>query len=102
MALSSGTVTIGTTPTAICTMGDGGALICAADSGIFIGGPAVTCSGPAAGVPLPAGLPVFMPGAKARDIPVLGAALDLAVLYGVSADGGQDVSFVSAAPVVSG
>ena len=53
MAITSGTVTIGTEPTLICTMGAGGALLFPSGDGVFIGGPDVTASGDKMGVPLP-------------------------------------------------
>jgi hypothetical protein len=98
VAIASGTVRIGTEPTAICVMGSGGALVSASADGVFIGGPNVAVSGDAMGVPLPAMTPVMVPGAQPQDIPVLGAGLDVAALYGVSADGSQSVSFAAPTP----
>jgi hypothetical protein len=95
VAVSSGTVTIGTEPVPICVLGPVGAVLYTQADGVVIGGPGVTVSGPAGGVPLPSGQLVSLPGAPPRDMPVLGAGLNVPVLYGVSADGGQQVSFVS-------
>jgi hypothetical protein len=97
MAVASGTVTIGTSPTVICMMGQNGALVYASATGVFIGGANVAVSGAAAGVPLPSAQCVQVPGSAARDLPLIGAGQDTATLYGISAAGTQSVSYVTAA-----
>ena len=99
MTVSSGTVTIGSEPTYICTVGAGGVLLCPSAAGVFIGGENVATSGENMGVPLPAGVPTWMPGAAPFDMPVLGASVNYAHLFGVS-DGGGQVSFAAPQPRV--
>jgi hypothetical protein len=96
MAIFSGTVTIGETPTQICTVGQDGALVVASATGVWIGGANVAISGANAGVPLPT-TPVTVPGAAARMLPSIGAGQDTAVLYGISNTGAQTVSWLTAA-----
>jgi hypothetical protein len=176
MAVYNGSVTIGTSPTLICTIGQDGALVSATSAGVRIGGASVDISGANTGMMLPAATtmaapavpasgvavqntasqaytvviattgtitavtvngitvgaaagtyvvpaygaisvtwsgasptwtwtatssssPVYVsvPGAAARAIPFIGAGMDTAVLYGISAAGGQVVSWITAA-----
>lgn len=99
MSVISGTVTVGKDPVLICAMGAGGVLLYPSAAGVFIGGPDVATSGEKMGVPLPAGVPTWMPGGPPFDMPVLGASVNYALLYGVSDAGGQ-VSFAAPQPRV--
>lgn len=95
MAVLSGTVAIGREPTLICVMGSGGVLVCPSGDGVRIGGADVACDGAAAGVPLPAGVATWVPGAAPFEMPVLGSDLNVAALYGITASGPAEVSFVA-------
>lgn len=100
MAILSGTVEIGTEPTLICAMGAGGALLYPSGKGIFIGGPDVAASGDKKGVPLPPSAATWMPGGAPFELPVIGTAVDHAILYGVSEAVGLTVSFAAPQPRV--
>lgn len=100
MAVTSGTVTIGTEPTLICAMGAGGVLLSPSAAGVFIGGPDVAASGDKMGVQLPPSVATWMPGAAPFELPVLDTAVDHAVLYGISESGGQTVSYAAPQPRV--
>lgn len=101
MGFRSGTVTVGgDSPAVICAMGAGGALVYAPEAGVLIGGPDVAAHGDEAGVPLPPGTPLWVPGAAPFETPVLGTDINVAVLYGITAGGDIRVSF--AAPQARG
>ena len=79
-----GTVTIGTSPTLICSpdAGTGGVALVASATGVQVGGSNVaTGTGANAGVQLPASLVVFPTSAGPT------------ALYGISTAGGQTVSY---------
>jgi hypothetical protein len=97
VSVFSGTTTVGPSPTPICTIGQDGALVFTSSSGVFIGGPNVAVSGPNAGIPLPSSQYVTVPGAAARALPLIGAGMDTAILYGIVASSTAPVSWLTAA-----
>jgi len=98
MAYQSGLVSVGTSATAICTVGeDGGLLQNLGSVAVTLGGPGVTTGN---GPTLPASQtsPTFVPGARSGASGLVPAGPDATtVIYGVVASTTANVAF--AAPV---
>jgi hypothetical protein len=92
--MNSGTVTIGTSPTPICTLaseGDGAVIQNSGSTPVFVGGSAVAASGANAGISVAPGATLTVPGVHGG-----GAAFD-PQLYGVVATGTTTVAFIAPA-----
>jgi hypothetical protein len=84
---SNGLVTVGTTPTALCTIAGRGGVIVQnnGSAAVFLGGANVAVSGASTGISLAAGATVFVPTAGSST----------AILFGVVATGTQPVVFLA-------
>lgn len=95
MPIANGVVSVGTSPTPICTAGEYGVVLAAASAGVFVGGPNVAASGANAGIALPT-TPTFFPGQRPKDSPVIPAgAPDTGLVYGIVASATINVTFFS-------
>jgi hypothetical protein len=70
----NGSVIIGTSPTLICTVGQDGALVAAASTGVRIGGASVDVSGVNTGMMLPAATAMTAPAVPASGVAVQNTA----------------------------
>lgn len=97
MAIANGSVTCGTSPTKVCTLGEGGALITGSVSGCFAGGPNVATSGTSIGIPVPvAPTTLFVPGARTIPSTAVPSGADQTCdLYVISAAGSQSVTYLA-------
>jgi hypothetical protein len=91
--MQSGTVTVGTSPTLICTLAAGGDGVIIQNSGssqVFVGDSNVAASGADAGISVAAGATLTIPGVR-------GGPLFTPDLYGVVETGSTTVAFLAPA-----
>jgi hypothetical protein len=92
--MQSGTVTVGTSPTLICTLasqGDGVLIQNSGSNPVFVGDPTVAASGANAGIQVAAGETLTIPGVHS------GAPSFAPPLYGVVATGTTTVAYIAPA-----
>lgn len=88
MPYTNGLVTVTTTPTPICAVGERGGVLIQnnGSAAVFLGGPNVTVSGASTGIQLAAGATLFVPS----------VGTELETLFGVTAAGSAPVIFLFA------
>lgn len=100
MGFTSGTREVGEDATEICAVPERGVrLRNTGDAPVYVGGPDVAAEGDGQGFPVEPGASEDIPGAKAKESPVVPAPegdMDPAVLYGRCAPGQSGkISFIS-------